>query len=106
MRLSPKDISEITEALAPFMLLFPCKLYLFGSRVDPLKRGGDIDLLMVVDALEQANELRAARLDMSVSLQKHLGERRVDLTIATASELVTDPFLASIWPSAILITSH
>ena len=106
MRLSPKDISEITAALAPFMLLIPCKLYLFGSRVDPMKRGGDIDLLIVVNTLEDARKLRTERLDMSVSLQKHLGERRVDLTIATANELVTDPFLASIWRSAILITSH
>jgi predicted nucleotidyltransferase len=104
MRLSPRDVEEIMAALSPFGEQIPFRIYLFGSRVDPSKRGGDIDLLLLTELAEDSLRLRALRLEMRVSLTRHLGERRVDLTVASRGELAVDPFLKVIWPTAILIT--
>ena len=45
MRLTVNEITLLKEKLA--LLSREAKLYLFGSRVDDSKRGGDIDLLVV-----------------------------------------------------------
>lgn len=103
MRLSADDINRIISALAPFTLPGPCSVYLFGSRVDDGKHGGDIDLLLVAETQDQAFQLRRQKLDISVSMTKHLGDRRVDLTIANSDDLKTDPFLAAIWPTAVML---
>ncbi len=103
MRLNASDIKRIIEALAPFTIHIPCGLYLFGSRIDDTKHGGDIDLLLMVGTREQSFWLHKQKLDMKVSLTKHLGDRRVDLIVANPDDLNTDPFLASIWPTAIML---
>jgi predicted nucleotidyltransferase len=103
MRLSVDDIRRIIAALAPFTLEVPCSVYLFGSRVDNAKHGGDIDLLLVADTQDQAFQLRKQKLDISVSMTKQLGDRRVDLIIAKPDDLKTDPFLATIWPTAVML---
>jgi predicted nucleotidyltransferase len=51
------------------------EVHLFGSRVDPRARGGDIDLLLLTEAklpLRQMQELRRAIL-------ADIGEQRLDL---------------------------
>ena len=45
MRLSQNEVTLLKEKLA--VLSKEAKLYLFGSRVDDSKKGGDIDLLVV-----------------------------------------------------------
>ena len=52
------------------------QVYLFGSRTDETKRGGDIDLLIISDILT-FNEKRKIRLD----LYKRLGEQKIDIII-------------------------
>ncbi len=47
MRLSHKDISIITEIFQEYFK--SGKLYLFGSRTDDSKKGGDIDLYVEYD---------------------------------------------------------
>jgi len=49
MRLSEEEISTLKTAL--FKLSPQAKLYLFGSRIDDNRQGGDIDLLVVSDCL-------------------------------------------------------
>lgn len=103
MRLSLQEVDKIRIALAPCVDGLACRIYLFGSRVNDSARGGDIDLLLVVDHNDDRELLRRKRLDLNVNLIKQLGERRIDLVVASSQDLVTDPFLASIWPSAVLI---
>lgn len=102
MRLEALDIQNIKKALDLFI---PCDfytLYLFGSRVDSAKKGGDIDLLLV---LQDDRVLSKA----SLLLQKHIilaqiksliGEQKIDLVIAQQSELAHDPFLREISKNA------
>jgi predicted nucleotidyltransferase len=58
---------------------------LFGSRADDTRRGGDIDLLILLDgSLDNANLVALAekRLQYLVMLEKALGERKIDLITA------------------------
>jgi predicted nucleotidyltransferase len=52
------------------------EVYLFGSRTDDNKRGGDIDILVLSSKLELTEKLK-----ILVKLHKHLGERKIDLLI-------------------------
>jgi len=74
MRLSNSEITVLKESLS--QLASDAKLYLFGSRVDNTKRGGDIDLLVVSDKLTK-RELRKLRLDFF----KQFGEQKLDIVL-------------------------
>ena len=54
-------------------------VYLFGSRVDDARRGGDIDLLV----LSQRIGLRE-RLRLLMRLEDRLGAQRIDLVVKPA----------------------
>ncbi len=51
-------------------------VYLFGSRVDDSKKGGDIDLFIrTEDKIEIANK----KLQFLAKLKRQLGEQRIDV---------------------------
>ena len=52
------------------------KIYLFGSRVDDSKRGGDIDLLVYSKKITQNQ-----RREIKIKLYDALGEQKIDLVI-------------------------
>lgn len=56
------------------------RVILFGSRADPARRGGDIDLLVEVRAGQAtlANELR-----LELEIKKRIGDRKVDIVLAS-----------------------
>ena len=58
-----------------------CKIYLFGSRVDDTKKGGDIDLLVITDKSLSSEELIRRKLKALAELYKKLGERKIDLLV-------------------------
>ena len=61
------------------------KVMLFGSRVDDARRGGDIDLLILLDGSSENENLEALakkRVHYLVTLEKALGERKIDLITA------------------------
>lgn len=70
-------------------------LYLFGSRTDDSKLGGDIDLL-VLTTDEIKKELKAIKHLLLEELRQAAGDQRVDLTIKSAEEAKTDPFVKSL----------
>ena len=51
------------------------KVYLFGSRVDNEKRGGDIDILIIGERILSLQEKR----DIKISFYKKFGEQKIDL---------------------------
>jgi len=74
MRLSNEEVQTLKTTLAE--LSPEAKLYLFGSRVDDAKQGGDIDLLVVSDCLNKR--------DMSylrIEFFKHFGEQKIDILL-------------------------
>ncbi len=56
------------------------KVYLFGSRVDDAKRGGDIDLFVEADPLPE--DWRQRKSAFWICLQERLGEQKIDILVA------------------------
>ncbi len=79
MRLSEQQCSIIRNAVAENFGL-DANVWLFGSRVDDSKRGGDIDLYIEA-ATDDADEIVEAKLRFLVALYKQLGEQKIDAVI-------------------------
>lgn len=56
------------------------KIWLFGSRIDDSKRGGNIDLLIRPDP-EAENDLLLRKIRLLSQLERTLGERKIDIVI-------------------------
>jgi len=54
------------------------RVYLFGSRVDDDKHGGDIDLYLEVD---DTSDWFQRKIRLAVVLQQRLGEQKIDLLL-------------------------
>ena len=75
MRLQRQEIQTILQA-ARSIYGEKVKVYLFGSRLDNAKRGGDIDLLIRTDE-EKKGVL--ARIRMIAQLKYLLGDQKIDI---------------------------
>jgi len=79
MRLNPNQVQAIRDATnAAFGS--GAAVWLFGSRVDDDKRGGDIDLL-VRPAPDLMGQTFARKIKMLTTLERLLGERKIDLVV-------------------------
>jgi len=58
------------------------EVYLFGSRVDDTKKGGDIDLYIIPEHKKNAKELYDKKIKFLVALQLLIGEQQVDVILA------------------------
>ena len=85
MRLS----AEVATAIqAAFLQVFEKgDLYLFGSRVDDKRKGGDIDLYVNADNREHLGEKRVAFL---AQIKRHIGDQRIDLVVARGTQRSID----------------
>lgn len=75
MRLKNKEIESIKNTVLSFDN--KARIYLFGSRTDDTKKGGDIDLLVFSDKLSFGEKIK-----IKAGLLNRLGERKIDLIIA------------------------
>jgi predicted nucleotidyltransferase len=73
MRLRPFEQQAIRETVREF--LPHAKVFLYGSRADDAKRGGDIDL-MIVDTNPVS---RAVVNDIRWKLWERIGEQKIDI---------------------------
>ena len=84
MRLTAEQAAIIRSAAAE-VFGADARVWLFGSRVDDAKRGGDIDLYLETPQTCTVAAARQARL-WSL-LQQRLGEQRIDIVVrATDSQ--------------------
>lgn len=60
------------------------EVWLFGSRVDDSKRGGDIDLLIETPQVDAAVVTRA-EIAFQTRLQRVLGDQKIDVLLAYPS---------------------
>lgn len=60
------------------------KVYLFGSRVDDTKKGGDIDLYLIID--ENIKNKHELKIKFLTKLEKYLGEQKIDIVIANNTD--------------------
>ncbi len=58
-------------------------IYLFGSRVDDTKRGGDIDLYLV--PAKKYGDARKKKRQFLIKLDEYIGEQKVDVVLAKDS---------------------
>jgi uncharacterized protein len=74
IRLSPEEIEAIKRIVKKYDQ--DARIILFGSRTDPEKRGGDIDLIVVSEKIDD-NTRRMIRVELILTL----GERKIDLIV-------------------------
>jgi len=91
MRLQANDIKRIVQ-IAREIYGNDVKVYLFGSRTDDTKRGGDIDLL-VRTSEEKKGVL--ARVRMIAALKCFLGDQKIDVIGDHEDSLVAREALAT-----------
>jgi hypothetical protein len=79
MRLTEFEIQSIKET---FVECFgkDDHLWLFGSRTDPQKRGGDIDLYIETPTTEKDIYYRK-KIDFSIKVQDKIEEQKIDIII-------------------------
>lgn len=92
MRLSDKEIQNLKNTLETIDT--NAKIYLFGSRVDDKKRGGDIDLLIISQDMTK-KDLRRIRINFYSEFE----EQKIDIILDDGS--YKDPFIKLILGDAI-----
>ena len=58
------------------------RLYLFGSRVDDSKRGGDIDLYIDLDYDLKIEEVLDKKTTFRLKLYEKIGEQKIDIIVS------------------------
>ncbi len=85
MRLSEHELQSIKKS---FLNVFEHgRLYLFGSRVDDFKKGGDIDLYIEPT---QKKKLLSKKIDFLVQLKSYIGEQKIDVVIDRGENRLID----------------
>lgn len=79
MRLSKFEIDAIKQSV--YGLDPRAQIFLFGSRANDMKRGGDIDLLILSSRLSSSDKIK-----IKASLFKKLEEQKIDITIAVDTQ--------------------
>jgi len=77
MRLTAFEVNAIKQS-AQEIFGSTVEVFLFGSRVDDAKKGGDIDLYIKAQA---GNDL-AHKIKFLVSLEQKIGEQKIDVILA------------------------
>ena len=81
MRLTHHEV-EVMKSTAHKMFGEDVRVWLFGSRTDDSKRGGDIDLYVETAAMLDSPGLAACRFN--AELQMQLGEQKIDVLVVDA----------------------
>ena len=80
-----KDFEQVAILSTVKCLDKNARVYLFGSRVDDTKKGGDIDLLVMSDMLTSDD-----KRSIKMKLHDLLGEQKIDIVLAVDD---SDPFV-------------
>ncbi len=94
MRLNQNQVKILKHKLKT--ISSKAQLYLFGSRVDDDKKGGDIDLLVVSKEVTK-RDLR----DLRIEFFKHFGEQKLDIILDDGE--FKNPFTKHIIKKAVLL---
>lgn len=102
MRITETETNAFIDILSDFLQDTKAELYLYGSRTQDNLKGGDIDLLLVVnETLKQ--QLTSVRHQILNRFKEKIGDQKIDLTICTKKSLKEEPFLQIIAESKKLI---
>ena len=81
MRLSKSEI-EIIKSVSAEVWGINTTIYLFGSRVDDSKKGGDIDLYINLDEEPEPQKIMLQKAEFLAKLDLLLGEQKIDLLVS------------------------
>jgi predicted nucleotidyltransferase len=84
MRLTKKEVEAIKRN---FEKIFDGDIYLFGSRVDSSKRGGDIDLYI---SSKNRENLISKKIDFLIALKNEIGEQKIDVVFDKNQDRLID----------------
>jgi len=90
VRLKSNEVVVIKRVITQFDS--DADIYLYGSRVDDDKKGGDIDILVLSKNISFLDKLK-----IKVTLYAELGEQKIDLLIA---ENASKPFVKMVFEEA------
>ena len=88
MRLTERE-KRIIKQLVKEVLGNQAQVWLFGSRVDDTKRGGDIDLFIEVELKNPLDRIQK-KSNLWAKLQQQLGAQRIDIIIASDELLLIE----------------
>ena len=94
VRLSSAEIKNLKESVSsadPH-----ASIYLFGSRIDMTKRGGDIDILIISQSIKKRD-----LTDIRWRFFEEFGEQKMD--IVTDDGSAQTPFVEMVFPKAVKI---
>ena len=77
-------------------------VWLFGSRVDDNKRGGDIDLLIETDQVD-VDAIARAEIFFLTRIQEKLGEQKIDVLLDYPSRKTRPPIFSIAKQTGILL---
>ena len=98
MRLTQFEKNSIVKHFTSF---FPhAKLYLFGSRVDDTKKGGDIDLYIEIKSSEYSY---SKLLKFNASVQQDIGEQKIDIVVNKIDENIEKPIYINAKKTGVLL---
>ena len=100
IRLTPIQIQSIKSCIFE-VFGDKLKIYLFGSRTNPLLRGGDIDLFVYLEnnCITKLEKILLAKSKIEIKI----GEQKIDLFVGTNEDLQRDTFLKIIYSKGILL---
>lgn len=78
MRLKPQEIQEIVK-IGKSLFGENCQIYIFGSRIDNTKKGGDIDIYIETNL--DIPLILENKIKFLVSLVKAIGEQKIDVIV-------------------------
>lgn len=99
MRLKDNEINSIKNTAVKYFGK-NSKVYLFGSRTDDRKKGGDIDIF--IETLNNIDIIKA-KIKFLVELEKEIGERKIDLIVKNLNSKKDLPIYDIIKRQGILI---
>jgi len=82
VRLALRERQALSAIFYRLLRRYPdAVVFLFGSRTDRTRRGGDLDLLIVSStAVQDAYKVRKA---LSMAIQETLGDQQVDIVVSS-----------------------
>ncbi len=92
MRLTESEVKNLKSSVVD--LDKDADIFLFGSRVDDCKRGGDIDLLIISTKISPEGLRR-----IKVNFYDEFGEQRIDILLDDGS--LKEPFKELVYDEAI-----
>ncbi len=104
MRLSAKEVQAILNSTSSFINHSKFEMRLYGSRLDDNAKGGDIDLLLILED-NLVDDIKWVKHMLLVELKNAIGDQRIDLTITSQERIQASAFLSMIYPQSQLLSA-